>query len=94
MSNENFRQIAKSLPRRATEPEPEPMPAEPVDDNRKPDDIRQVIYFPPGVFEQVREAEFTMRIRRQEIYRQAMNLWFREHGLPSWDEAKRRGERK
>jgi hypothetical protein len=55
---------------------------------------RQTLYLPRGVHDQLREAAFTKRVSMQEVIRQGLDLWFDDNGLPSWDEAKRRGSGK
>jgi hypothetical protein len=50
---------------------------------------RQTLYLPPGVHDQLREAAFTKRVSMQEVVRQALDMWFADNGLQSWDEAKR-----
>jgi len=42
----------------------------------------------------LREAAFIKRISMQELVRQALNIWFANHGMPSWEEARKKGEQK
>ena len=46
--------------------------------------VRQSFYLPRAVHEVLREQAFKRRISQQEIFRQALDLWLKEQGLPSW----------
>jgi hypothetical protein len=46
--------------------------------------VRQTLYLPKAVHDQLREAAFAKRISQQEIFRQALDLWFDSEGLPAW----------
>jgi hypothetical protein len=71
----------KGLPKKA---EQEAAPIEPEEKTT----IRQVIYMPRRVHDQVRELAFTKRCSQQELFRRAMDKLFAEEGLASWDELK------
>jgi hypothetical protein len=55
--------------------------------------VGQNLRLPLGVHQQLRKAAFDREIPMQEIYRQALNLWFAKEGLRSWEEATKRGKR-
>lgn len=55
---------------------------------------KQTLYLPFGVHDQIRDEAHAKRISQQEIFRRALDLYFADVGLPSWDEAKAKGERK
>jgi hypothetical protein len=57
-------------------------------------DKRQSLYLPAGVYEQLRKVAFDQRLHMQEIFRQGVDLWFAQNGLPSWDKAKAKGEKR
>ena len=82
-----LRGAAKSLPKPVVE-----APQEPKASHEERGRIKQTLYLPPGVHEQLRQAAFAKRVSMQEVARQAFNLWFAQVGLPSWEEAKRIGE--
>ncbi len=71
----------KGLPKKI---EPE---AAPVEVEEKPV-VRQVMYMPKRVHDQIRELAFNKRCSQQELFRRAMNMLFSEEGLASWDELK------
>ncbi len=48
--------------------------------------VRQTLYLPRAVHDQIRDAAHEKRISQQEIFRQALDLWFAQDGLASWDE--------
>jgi hypothetical protein len=75
---------ARNLPK-PIEPE-----AEQAEQLRDRDIVKQTLYLPPGVHEQLREAAFSQRKSMQQIAREAFNLWFEKHGFALWDEAKKR----
>ena len=55
---------------------------------------KQTLYLPFGVHDQIRDEAHAKRISQQEIFRRALDLYFADAGLPSWDEAKAKGERR
>ncbi len=59
--------------------------AEPVAPEEKAS-VRQTLYLPKRVHDQIRDAAHAKRISQQEIFRQALDLWFSREGLASWDE--------
>lgn len=78
----------KNLPKPVTE-QPEVIEADEEDGRTCK---RQTLYLPFGVHDQLREVAFSKRKSQQKIIREALDMWFAEHGLPSWDEAKRTRE--
>jgi hypothetical protein len=48
--------------------------------------VRQTLYLPKAVHDQIREAAHANRVSQQEIFRQALDLWFSREGLASWEE--------
>ncbi len=50
--------------------------------------VRQTLYLPRRVHDQIRDAAHEKRISQQEIFRQALDMWFAQEGLASWDELK------
>jgi hypothetical protein len=50
--------------------------------------VRQTLYLPKAVHDQIRDAAHEKRISQQEIFRQALDMWFEQEGLASWDELK------
>jgi hypothetical protein len=80
------RQTVSRLPKRAIEPDQvEQTQTDEEGRNHK----RQTLYLPFGVHEQLREVAFQKRLSMQEVVRQALDMWFADNGLPSWDEAKK-----
>lgn len=71
----------KGLPKKA---EPEAAQIEAEEKNV----VRQVMYMPRRVHDQIRELAFTKRCSQQELFRRAMDMLFAEEGLASWDELK------
>lgn len=53
---------------------------------------RQTLYLPFGVHDQLRDIAHAKRISQQEIFRRALDLYFAQEGMPSWDEAKQKGD--
>jgi hypothetical protein len=80
---EPLRATTSRLPKPITE-----QAAEQLEEDSR-DQIRQTLYLPRGVHDQLREAAFSKRISMQEVVRQALNMWFSDNGLATWDEAKR-----
>ncbi len=68
------------LPRKAVKAEVEQAIGEPDKAT-----VRQNAYLPRAVHDQIREAAFTHRISQQEIFRQALDLWFQQEGLKDWN---------
>jgi hypothetical protein len=68
------------------------MKANPIE--LKEDEKRQTLYLPLGVYEQLRKAAFDRGISMQGIVRKGIDLWFAANGLPSWDNAKKKGEKR
>jgi hypothetical protein len=81
-----MRSVASSLPKRVIE-----TAAETVDESGNTLK-RQTLYLPFGVHDQLRDIAHTNRISQQQIFRDALDLYFTSNGYPSWDEAKRKGE--
>jgi hypothetical protein len=81
-----LRAAASALPKPVADPEPE------IEQKEGADKIRQTLYLPPGVHDQLRDYAYAHRISMQKIVRDALDLWFADNGLPSWEEAKRKGE--
>src|SRR5215475_8902439 len=79
-----LKNTVSALPKRRAA---EPVESEPVDQSGNKVK-RQTLYLPFGVHDQLREAAFSKRISQQEIVRAALDLWFAQEGMPSWDEAK------
>jgi hypothetical protein len=48
--------------------------------------VRQTLYLPKAVHDQIRDAAHAKRCSQQEIFRQALELWFSREGLASWEE--------
>ncbi len=46
--------------------------------------VRQTLYLPRAVHDQIRHAAFEKRIPQQEIFRRALDLWFQHEGLTDW----------
>lgn len=84
-----MRATISSLPKLTAD---EPKPSRMDEDGR--DLKRQTLYLPLGVHDQLREAAFSKRISMQKIVRQALDMWFADEGLPSWDEAKKQAQTK
>jgi hypothetical protein len=47
--------------------------------------VRQTLYLPKAVHDQIRDAAHAKRISQQEIFRQALDLWFVQEGIASWE---------
>ena len=87
MSTNRYRSAASGLPKPDTKPESPPPPPE---DDR--DEVRQTLYMPRGVYDQLRALAYTERTKMQKLVREGLNMLFADRALPSWDEAKREGE--
>ena len=59
--------------------------AEPIVEEEKAS-VRQTLYLPKAVHDQIRDAAHAKRHSQQELFRQALNLWFAQEGLASWEE--------
>ena len=57
--------------------------AEPIVEEEKAS-VRQTLYLPKAVHDQIRDAAHAKRCSQQELFRQALDLWFSQEGLPSW----------
>jgi hypothetical protein len=79
--NDRLHKTIQSLKRTVTE---EVAKVEPKGDPRGM--IRQTIYLPPAVHEQLRSLAFNRRESQQELIRQGMNMLFEREGLPSWED--------
>ena len=62
-----------------------------VDAQEEKGSVRQTLYLPTSVHNQIRDAAHAKRISQQKLFRQALDLWFSQEGLPSWDELKEIG---
>jgi len=51
--------------------------------------VRQTLYLPKAVHDQIRDAAHARRFSQQELFRQALDLWFEREGLASWEELTR-----
>ncbi|MGA7328485.1 MAG: ribbon-helix-helix domain-containing protein [Rhodomicrobium sp.] len=80
-SPNEFRSVVRSLKRTVAE---EVAKVEPKGDPRGM--IRQTLYLPPAVHDQLRLLAFNRRESQQEIIRQGLNMLFEREGLPKWDE--------
>ena len=87
MQSNRYRTAATSLPKPGTD---QPAQQETPADDRE--EIRQTLYMPNGVYEQLRSLAYTERAKMQKLIREGINMLFRARGLPSWDEAKAKGE--
>jgi hypothetical protein len=67
-------------------PKAEP-PVEPIAPEAR-DVVRQTIYMPHGVHDQVRDLAYTKRCSQQEIFRRALDMPFASEGMKSWDKFK------
>lgn len=47
---------------------------------------KQTLYLPRSVWRNLRQVSTDMEISQQEIFRQSLDMWFAENGLPSWQE--------
>lgn len=47
---------------------------------------KQTLYLPKSVWRNLRQVSTDMEISQQEIFRQSLDMWFAENGLPSWQE--------
>jgi hypothetical protein len=74
-----IKDAVSSLPRKVVKAEVE----QAMGDQEKAT-VRQTLYLPKPVHDQIREAAFAKRISQQEIFRQALDLWFEHEGLPDW----------
>ena len=83
-----MRSVASRLPKPVTETPPTPEAVDESGNTLK----RQTLYLPFGVHDQLRDIAHANRISQQQIFRDALDLYFTSHGYPSWDEAKRKGE--
>lgn len=52
--------------------------------------VRQTLYLPRAVHDQIRHAAFEKRIPQQEIFRRALDLWFEKEGLTDWASLERK----
>ncbi len=58
---------------------------------------RQTLYLPLSIWRTLRTASTDLEKPQQEIFREALDLWFAEHSLPSWQDqldaaAKKKGK--
>ncbi len=81
-AKDNLREAAKKLPQKRVAEQ------EPVAEETK-NQVRQTLYLPTEIHDQIRDAAHVKRCSQQEIFRQALDLWFANEGLPSWDELKK-----
>lgn len=88
MSNNRYRSAASNLPKPGTEKQDPASP--PPTDVRE--EVRQTLYMPRGVYDQLRELAFHERTKMQPLVREALDMLFADRGLPTWEDAKRRGE--
>jgi hypothetical protein len=77
-----LRAAASGLPKPVTDQED----AEQIAREGHDKNVRQTLYLPPGVHDQLRDYAYTHRMSMQAIVRDALDLWFADKGLPSWDE--------
>ena len=55
---------------------------EPIAPEEKPS-VRQTLYLPKAVHDQIRDAAHAKRCSQQELFRQALDLWFEREGSPA-----------
>lgn len=48
--------------------------------------VRQTLYLPAAVHDQIRDAAHAKRISQQKIFQAALDMWFEAEGLKSWAE--------
>ena len=48
--------------------------------------VRQTLYLPAPVHDQIRDAAHAKRVSQQKIFQAALDLWFEAEGLKSWAE--------
>ena len=48
--------------------------------------MRQTLYLPAPVHDQIRDAAHAKRVSQQKIFQAALDLWFEAEGLKSWAE--------
>jgi hypothetical protein len=65
-----------------------------VKTQEKPSEKAQTFRMPIGVYELLRKVAFDKRMPMQEIFRQGVDLWLKRNGLPSWDAAEKKSEKR